>query len=471
MSERSKPQLAPVGSSGVTMYGGVVYSTDRDKAWRGVERDRTIAAMLTDPLIGAILLTMEMYIRRVDWYVEAFDESAEATELATFVESCLDDMDGLWPGDTLADLLSYFAWGYSVSEIVYKQRIGPRETDPTKRSMYEDGRYGWRGWYLRPQTTRDGWVMNGDDAVAFRQRHGTTFATVEIPLDRCLYLRYQSGSGSPEGRSPLRHAYDAWYYRRQIQRIEAIGIERDLAGLPVMYIPSQDIENQTATYIAAVEIVTNIRNDAMAGGVLSSDRDQSGNKVQELTLLSTGGTRQFDTDAVIRRYSNELVTAFLAQVMRTGQDATGAYALSQTMSDMFVASLAAHLDIIQTAVNEQAVRRLLEVNGLDVRIAPTVKHGDIEAADIARIGAYLVQLSNAGLLEDTPALRVFLHELAGIPVPSEDEIEERMAEREAKAAEIAQQAAVQISANNANDGQQQQDGEDDAAQGGNDAAA
>ncbi len=425
-------QLAPVGSSGVTMYGGVVYDDDQTTAWRGIERDRTIAAMIRDPHIGAILLAVEMFVRRVDWHVEPFDDTPEAEADAAFVQSCLDDMEGTWPGDTLADILTYLPWGYAVLEIVYKRRDGVA-------SVADDGRYGWRGWYLRPQATRDGWVMDGDAPVAFRQR-AANWQTVEIPLNRCLYVRYGSSGGSPEGKTPLRHAYDAWYYLRNLKRIEAIGIERDLAGLPMMRVPSRDISNNTATYQAAQQIVTGIRNDAMAGLVLASDRDTaSGNYVQDFTLVSSGGARSFDTDAIIRRYSNELVTAFLANVLRVGQDATGAYALSETMGDLFVTSLGAHLDIVQTAVNEQCIRPLLRVNGMDVRRAPVLKHGDIESADIARIGAYLVQLSNTGLLEDTPALRQFVHELAGLPVPSLRELQEAEAEREANAEQMQQQ--------------------------------
>jgi len=453
--------MTPVGSSGVVIYGGVVYHEDADRAWRGTERDRTIAAMVRDPLIGAILFATEMFVRRVDWHVEPYDESAEAQADAEFVQQCLDDMDGTWPGDALADILTYIAWGYSVLEVVYKQRVGPLEPDLAKRSMYTDGRYGWRGWYLRPQTTRDGWIMDGDNAVAMRQRRGD-FSLVEIPLDRCLYIRYGSAGGSPEGRTPLRHAYDAWYYKRNIQRIEAIGIERDLAGLPIMRVPSREIEGNTATYVAAQNIVTNIRNDAMAGAVLAGDRDQNGNYLQELTLLSTGGQRQFDTDGVIRRYANEVASALFANVLRAGNDSVGSFALSQTLEQMFTSAMGAHLDIIASAVNEQVVRNLIAVNGMDVSRCPTLKHGDIESADLQRIGEYMTALTNAGLIEDTPALRFFAHELAGLPVPSIQELEQLQAERETRRAEMERQMQQQQAPNGEQEDSPDDEAEDDA---------
>lgn len=441
---RKAANLSAVGSSGVVHYGGVIYHDDQDRAWKGTQRDKTIVAMTNDPQLGSTIYAIEMILRRVNWYVESADDSnAEAEFYKEFYQQALDDMDGMWPGDTLSDIITYLAWGYAVLEVTHKQRIGPWEVDPAKRSRYTDGLIGWRCWDLRPQTTREGWEFKDGEVVGFIQRQQTG-PNITIPLDKCIHVRYQSGSGSPEGRTPFRHAYDAWYYKRNIQRIEGIGIERDLAGLPVMEIPSRDIEDNTATYTAAQTIVTGIRNDAMAGVVIASDTDENGKPLQKLSLLSSGGARQFDTDAIIRRYSNDVVNSFLAAVLRSGQDGIGTQALSTTMSDLFVQSLGAHLDIIQTAINEQAVMQLAKINGFNLDLIPTVRHGDIESADIARVGAYLAQLSQAGLLVDSPALRSFVHELAELPVPDEEQLQERMdAEAAAKEqARIDQQESI-----------------------------
>lgn len=452
MTDNTRPRSTAastkaVGLSGVVQYGGILYHDDQDRAWRGLQRDRTIQAMLNDPIIGAVLYAMEMMIRRVNWHVETADENNPQAEMVyEFVESALEDMDGMWPGDTMADMLTYLGWGYAVLEIVYKQRVGPYEADKSKRSKYSDGLIGWRCWDLRPQSTRYAWEFKDGEAVGFTQQVMTS-PMVTVPLSKCIHIKYQSGNGSPEGKTPLRHAYDAWYYKRNIQRIEGIGIERDLAGLPVFAIPGRDIEENSETAVAAQNVVTGIRNDAMAGAVISSDRDENGNLLQELTLLSSGGTRQFDTDAIIRRYSNDVVNAFLASVLRSGQDGIGTQALSTTMSDLFMQSLAAHLDIIQTAIMDQALPELMRVNGWPLELMPTIKHGDIESADIQRVGAYLQQLSNAGLLVDTPALREFVHELAELPVPDAEEMQAEMdqqaTDKQAEADAMAEQMRQQ----------------------------
>lgn len=433
MTDRAN-QFTPAGRPGVAHSGGRLRHDDLDLQWRGINRDRTIIRMQNDPVIGAILHGIEMLIRGVDWTVEpanfdGVDENA-AKDAAEFVDGCLDDMDGFWPGDTLSAMISYIPWGWSLMEMVYKRRGGPETNDATKRSKYDDGRIGWRSWSIRPQATRESWVIDeAGSVVAMVQRDPQSQDTFTIPIDRCIHLVYSSRTNSPEGWSPLRPAFNAWYFKTNIQQIEAIGIERDLAGLPVAYFPSNWKPGETM-YEAVASIVTGVRNDEQAGVMLPSEFDENGNQLLKFELMSTGGARAFDTDVIVRRYANEIVTVFLANVMRTGQDGIGALALSETQSGLFQQAIAAHLDIVADAVNTQAIPQLLRLNGIDSALAPSIRHGRLDSTDLTQFGLYLVRLTNTGLLGDTPELRKFVHEIAGLPVgnlPTQEEIDEQRA--------------------------------------------
>lgn len=423
MSERGNP-FTTHGHSGLSQYGGVLWSDDPDRAWRGTDRDRTIRAMINSPEIGAVLHGIEMLIRRVGWSIEPVDETPAATEVATFIDECLQDMDGYWPGDTLSAILSYIPWGWYAGELIYKRRNGPEQRDPTQRSRYDDGRIGWRRWATRPQATRDGWAFDeAGDVRALIQQDPVTFQKYEIPIDRLLHIVYSGKTNSPEGWTPLRPAYDAWYYKRAVQKIEGIGIERDLAGIPVIRMPASQMESGNALYAAYQTMVTQLRNGDQAGIILPSDSDSDGGKQYDFELIKSGGGKAFDTDPVVRRYANEIVTVFLANVMRTGQDGIGALALSETQSGLFQAAIGAHLDIVADAINTQAIPRLLRLNGMDTELAPQLRPGDIESADLERLGVYLTRLHQTGVLEITPQLTHFLHDVAGLPVPSVDELE------------------------------------------------
>lgn len=449
----------PVGVSGVVEVGGLLVSSDYDQAWKGVKRDSTIQQMLNDPLIGAVLMGVEMLVRRVDWRVDAADESAEAEAAAAFVRDCLDDMAGNWPGDTLAKILTYLGWGWSCLELVYKRRAGPDGTPP---SRFSDGKVGWHRWALRPQITRYGWRFDGDDPTVLIQQDPATFRRIDVPLAKCLLFRYASRDNSPEGFSPMRVAFDAWYNKRKLQKVALIGIERDLAGLPVGRVPAKEIAANSAVYQAMQTIVTNIRNDAQAGLVLAGDRDDTGNFYQDVSLLATGGQRAFDPVPYIKHFANEVVTVFLANVMRTGQDATGSYALADVQGGLFQQAIGAHLDTIAQTINEQAVAPLCRLNGIAPELVPTLGHGDIESADLQRLGAYVVALGQAGLIEDTPELRSFLHEVAGLPAPTAEEIAAEQAKREAEAEKARRDAARQAQAAQTapGDGMSQEGGQD-----------
>jgi hypothetical protein len=430
MTERTATSFKPIGRPGIAHSGGRLRHDDFDLQWRGVNRDRTIVRMQNDPVIGAILHGIEMLIRGVDWTVEpanheGVDEQA-AKDVAQFVEGCFDDMEGFWPGDTLSAMVSYIPWGWSLMEMVYKRRSGPEAGDPTRRSKYDDGRIGWRQWSIRPQATRESWVFDDAGSVAAmvqRDPHDSTLHT--IPLDRCIHIVYSSRFNSPEGWTPLRPAFASWYFKTNIQQIEAIGIERDLAGLPVAYVPSHWRPGETM-YESVREIVTGVRNDEQAGVLLPSEFDENGNRLLSFALMSTGGARAFDTDVIVRRYANEIVTVFLANVMRTGQDGIGALALSETQSGLFQQAIAAHLDIMADAINTQAIPQLVRLNGIDAQLAPMLRHGRLDSADLGQFGQYLSSLVSTGLLLDTPQLRAFAHEIAGLPVanlPTQEEID------------------------------------------------
>jgi hypothetical protein len=451
MSDRPQTQaqsLIPIGRSGVVQYGGRLYHDDVERAWRGSERDKTIIRMQNDPVIGAIMHGVEMMIRGVTWDVEAatgkgINEQA-AKDAATFIDECLDDMDGFWPGEPMSAILSYIGWGWVLLEQIYKVRGGPDAAETSHRSKYDDGRIGWRKWSNRPQATREGWVFDevGDPTVLI-QRDPQGGPLLNIPLDRCIHITYSSKTNSPEGWTPLRSCFKSWYYKNNIEPIEAIGIERDLAGVPVIRIPLASIEARDDVYDWAVGAVTGIKNDDQAGLVLGSDRDENGNLYQDFSLVSTGGQRAFDTDKIIRRYANEIVTVFLANVMRTGQDGIGALALSETQSGLFQQAISAHLDIIGDAINTQAIPQLLRLNGIDQELAPKIVHGKLEKEDLQAFGNYLVSLSTAGILEPTPEMIEFAYKLGGLPIANMPTQQDLDAKQAAKAEQAKQIAGVQ----------------------------
>lgn len=429
----ARPDLAAVALPGIQHAGGYLYDQfERERAWQDQsQRDETIRLMANDSVLAPLTLAVEMMLRRVQWWVEPADESAEAKRIAERVQQSLDEMDGLWPGDTMAQILTFLTWGWSALGVQYKRQ--------------PDNWIGWQQWRLIPQSTRLRWMFDAfDNPTGFVQSNYTNRARpseIEVPLDRCILFRFTARDNSPEGWTPLRAAYDAYMFRRNFQEMEGILFER-MGGIAVGRMPALDIKDQTEGFRVMQDIVTGVKIAAQSGMVLASDRTDQGEYLQDFELKAPqAGATVPNADPIIRRYAQEMTNAYMAAVTRTGQDGTGSYALADVQADLMQQGLSAHLDTIANEIQSQEFPRLMRLNGVNPKLTPLLKHGDIQGADLERIGAYVKSLADSDTLERSPELTVFLHEQGNLPVPSIDELKTREAEAAKAAADAAQRAA------------------------------
>lgn len=424
-SESPRMRYHELGTTGLEHWSGRVDEEFLEEL-KGDKKHRTIAEITeNDPIVGAILFAIQMLIRNVNWRVTAASTDEEDEEAAAFLEECMDDMSQSWE-NTISEILSFLPHGYSYHEVVYKRRLG-KGLDPTKRSKHNDGKIGWRKMPIRSQSTLDHWDIEDDGGIkAFWQRSITNYNLVRIPIERSLLFRTTSHKNNPEGRSILRNAFRPWYFKKRIEEIEGIGIERDLAGLPVILAPSKIMaadanENDAAMFKALQNIVRNVRRDEQEGVIMPSDRDEKGHLKCELTLLSTGGTRQFDTNQVIGRYEQRMAMTVLADFILLGHEKVGSFALSSSKTDLFSTAIGAWLGEIKSVFNRFAIPRLFEINGLDLENLPTLEHDDIESPDLKELGEYVSKLSASGMsLFPDDDLEDALRKAASMPKKVED---------------------------------------------------
>jgi len=417
----TRADLTAIGSTGLTHFDGRVYE-EYLRELQGDRWRRTLREMIDqDPVIGAVLFAVEMLIRQVAWEVHAGADDSASQEAAALVRSALHDMETTWP-DTLSEILSFLPWGWSYFEILYKTRNG-ESTDPTQHSTATDGRIGWRGWSIRSQDTLDGWDFDDHGTVrGLYQIAPPRYVRTLVPSEKALHFRTTSRKGNPEGRSILRNAYRPWYFKKHIEGIEGIGIERDLAGLPVAWVPEQLLAvdrtaDEAAVYEAIRQIVTNIRRDEQEGIIFPLAYDGSGNKVYDLTLLSSGGGRQFNTDRIVQRYDAKIAMTVMADFLLLGHEKVGSFALASSKTDLFSVALGAWLDTICAVINSQAIPRLVRLNGMQRGALPVLTHSDVETVDLAELGAYISALTGAGMtLFPNEALETHLLKQAGLPV-------------------------------------------------------
>jgi hypothetical protein len=421
-------QWHEVGSTGLDQTGGYINQEWLRQLSSATLRYRAYSEMRdNDAVIGAILYAIESLIRQVEWTVQPGEDSEKGRAYAGFVEECFDDMDGSFE-DMMSEVLTMLPYGYSLFEIVYKVRAGSHQDDLRYKSRFSDGRVGWRKFAVRGQDTIERWKFTAEGALeGAYQSAPPTYQEVFMETDKLLLFRTKIERNNPEGRSLLRNAYRSWYFLKRLQEIEAIGVERDLAGLPVMEVPPQ-ITASSATsaekslFNSLKTVIQQIRRDEREGIIVPSEVDTQGKPTGfRLRLLSTGGSRQLNTDTIIRRYESRIAMSVLAEFILLGLDKTGSFALADSKTDLFATSLKAILDQIASVFNNDAIPRLMEMNNIDEpECWPVMTYGDIESQDLDSLSNYVQRLAMSGLLTPDPTLEDNLREAASLPIMSQD---------------------------------------------------
>lgn len=409
-----------IGRIGQKRYGGTFYEEflRELRGKKGIETYREMAE--NDDTIGAILFAVEMLIRQASWNVEPGGDTPKDKEAAEFVEQCMHDMQDTWT-DTISEILSFLTYGWSFHEIVYKRRMG-KTRDQKTRSKYNDGLIGWRKLPIRAQETLYQWEYDDEDnLIAMTQLPPPNYGLITIPMDKAMLFRTKSRKGNPEGRSILRNAYRSWYFKRRIQEYEGIGIERDLAGLPVFTAPEdiaiwdEDDPDMVKLRTGMEAMVQKIRVDELAGIVKPYGFG--------FELLNSGGSKQFDTNAIIQRYDTGMAMTVLADFIFLGHQQVGSFALSSDKTELFSMAIGAYLDIICETFNSQGIPQLMDVNGSHfdgITDYPKLAHGDIENADIQKLASYIKDMTGVGILVPDDGLEDYVREAAGLPERTSD---------------------------------------------------
>lgn len=438
------PRTAELGLPGLEHYAGYINEEFLTQL-AGLRGRKTFKEMSeNDAVIGAMLFAIEMFLRPVKWKVDPFDDSEASKKSAEFVQSVIDDMSHSW-ADFIGEWMAAPVYGFAPFEIVWKRRAGWKR-NPDRRSKHDDGKLGISKLAIRHPDSLHQWEFDSKDRSlrAMIQRPAPTFAEIRIPANKLLLFTVMARKGNPEGMSLLRRAYVAWYRKKRIEEIESIGIERELAGLPMFQTPSEwwaedATDAQKALLDQVRTIARRVRADEQAAIVIPSVYDEGGNQLLSFDLVNTGGTRAIETGATKEYYSRQMAMSVMADVLLMGHEKVGSFALSDSKTNLFASGLEAMLDGIENVLNKDLVPRVLDLNAMNTSEPPVITHGDIETPDLDIVGEYVSRLAGAGLpLFPTKDgdLERSLFRIANLPEDAVDGILERAEENRLRMEEL-----------------------------------
>jgi len=370
-----------------------------------------------DSTIGAVLFVFEELARRSVWPVQAGGTKAVDAQAKEFIEECMNDMEYPWQ-NYITEILSKFVYGWSLHEIIFKIRRG-YSRDLRYNSKYNDGKIAWRSMPGRSQHSWNNWVYDTAGALShFEQIIPSSGDIIQIPMSKCLLFRTRTDRGNPEGRSLLRNAYRAWIFKKNIEEIEAIGIERELAGLPMLTTPEGvDIWNTNdpravTLKTKAEQLIANVRRDKTSGILIPFGWD--------FNLIGSGGKRQIDTNAVLNRYDQRIAGTMLADIVMLGADKVGSFALADVKKSLLAVALEAQVQSIADVFNKHAIPKLLELNNFKgLTDYPKFVPSEIESPDINNLADFLTKMKDLGVtLFPDEKLETYLTASAGLPKDS-----------------------------------------------------
>jgi hypothetical protein len=421
-----KRKFSELGSTGLQRWGGQVDEEFLPQL-RGQRAAKVYREMRdNDPVVGAVVFAVDMLLRQVSWRTEPYSQSWEDLQAEQLLKDCMDDMSHTWE-DFISEVLSMLPFGWSWHETVYKRRLGDVR-NPRFRSKHSDGLIGWRKMPIRSQETLVDWVFDDDGGVqALKQLAPPDMKEHTIPIGKSLLFRTSSHKNNPEGRSILRNSYRPWYFKKRMEEIEGIGIERDLAGLPVFWVPAEMLhpdasDADKATVEMFKKIVRNVRRDEQEGLVLPNQIDeQTGKELYRFELMNSGGTRAINIDGAITRYEQRIAMTILADFILLGHEQTGSYALSVNKTGIFRTALDSWAKSIAEVINRHEIPRLFDLNGYRLKGFPRIVTGEVDPPDLKELGQFITQIAGSGMtLFPDPDLEDFIRQAAKLPERSEE---------------------------------------------------
>lgn len=433
-------RMSEVGVSGLKMIQGRIYEEAR-RELRFPEACKTFRTMAQDATIAAALSLFEMMVGRVDWEVDiGVEPDAAMIARGKFLEECINDMDHTF-ASFIKEVTSAFTYGYCINEKVYRRRLN------RNGSKYNDNKVGFWKLPVRSQDTVRKWLYSEDgrDLLGVQQsiaavQDGMRYMNlasvngspyIDIKRNKFLLFRVDAKRDNPEGNSPLKGCYFAWKYRTLIEEQEAVGVTRDMNGMPTLYLPprymSEDAtEAEKGIYEYYKNVIRNIQMNEQSGLILPQAFDpESKQPLFKFELTSTMGTKMYDTDAIIRRWDNKILTVLFSDMLKLGQDQTGSYSLAGAKTNLMAMAIEARLQEIADVLNNDLIPQLFALNGEapDAEL-PKLKFGDLDEVDLDEFSKGVQRMGSVGGIEfDRPMANKIRKSLGVAPKKDSDPID------------------------------------------------
>ncbi len=264
--------------------------------------------------------------------------------------------------------------------------------------------------FYRWHTEPDGETLTAIEQYGYR---GNDFKNVTLPAEKICRFSYEQEGANFWGIALLRSMYPAWFYKDRLQRIDAIGCERNSVGVPVFRLsPGFSKED----WALAFNTVTQLAAHESQGVVEPPGDANSGLRIE----TPKGQLRPVMPSIVY--YNMQMTQSALAMFMSSGQTPHGNRSTTQEHTDFFMLAEQALADDIAWVMTANTIRRMVELNfGVGAPI-PHMVAANVQARQLEDIMDVLSKFATSGLILSDEPIRDYIREELGLPAETQEGI-------------------------------------------------
>ncbi|MBK6854682.1 MAG: hypothetical protein IPG93_24695 [Burkholderiales bacterium] len=208
--------------------------------------------------------------------------------------------------------------------------------------------------------------------------------------------------------------------REDLEESEAIGIDRDLTGVPDIQLPPSirarnlDSASPGCARRLGGEGTQAPRRQARRAG--ASERGDDGKKTgYAVKLMTSGGTQRVVADVPIRRHEQRFLISVLSDFMTLGEQ-VGSEALGDPKIALVMLAIGGLLDMYADAFNEQVIGRLCDLNGVPEELRPYLERGEVQTPTLEELVGILSAAITGGIVVPNQQLQDWvISQIPGAP--------------------------------------------------------
>ena len=384
-----------VGSSGTVIFKGIIvqeeYNTKLSSHLNAIKIYDQMRR--SDATVRSTLQVCKLPILSSTWDIEPATDDDTDTEIAAFVKHELFDRNLNWH-DFLREGLTMFEFGHSVAEKTYE--LTDYEGKP---------RIGIKKIGFRKQRSIQAWETRDGKPGVTQQLVGSS---VDIPMVKLIIFVNDREGDNYQGTSLLRYAYKHWDIKDKLDIINAIALEKLAIGVPILKKPA---DADQADLVKARDAMRNFRGNEEAYQEIPVG--------WEVEMMDMKANSTKDVIPTIQYHDRQIQISVLAQFLSLGgSEASGSRAVSQDHSKLFLLSEEATAKNLQTTVQEQLIKQLVDLNFTSDMLKngyPKLTFSKIGDENATELATNIKSLMEAGAMTYDPHLEDYLRKILRVP--------------------------------------------------------